>query len=108
MATSWMDIKQGKRPGAPPQTYYSKRALDHAVWYMNGLAKDFGSGRMTACDFQANYDMTQRLNMPIHCKKIGTDKSSRKPLYQCFKYPPLGKKPVEPLGLCKRKGGKRR
>lgn len=108
MDKTWHDIKQGKRVEAPKQTSYSQRALNHAVWYLNGAAIDFASKRMTACDFQANYDMTQRLNMPIHCKKIGTESRTRRPLYQCFKYPPLGRNPVEPLGLCKRRGGKRR
>lgn len=104
MAKTWHDIDQQKRPEAPKQTSYSQRALDYAVWYLNGLAIDLASKRLTPCEFQAKYDMTQRINMPIHCKKIGTESRTRKPLYQCFKYPPLGRDPLEPmdLGLCKR------
>ena len=111
MSKTWHDIKQGKHIGAPKQTSYNQKALDYAVWYLNGLAIDFASKRMTACEFQGNYDMTQRLNMPIHCKKIGTEGRTKRPLYQCFKYPPLGRDPLKPidLGLCKAgKGGKKK
>lgn len=106
---TWKEIDQGKRAAAPKQTYYSKQALSRALWYLNGLAKDMGSGRLDPCDFQASYDMTQSLNMPIHCKRIGEDSKTKIPLYQCFSYPPLGRNPLKPLGLCKRKtkGGKR-
>lgn len=107
------DIEVGSYKKAPKQTSWSKEALNRATYQMNSLAVDYATGRLTACEFQGNYDMTQRLNMPIHCKKIGTESRTRKPVYQCFQYPPVGRNPVEPidLGLCKRKrrkGGKRK
>ncbi len=106
---TWKDIEVGAYKKAPKQTSWSKEALNRATWQMNSLAVDYAAGRLTACEFQGNYDMTQSLNMPIQCKKIGTESRTKKPVYQCFRYPALGRNPLLPidLGLCKRKGRKR-
>ena len=105
MRKTWKDIDQAARPQAPKQTSYSQRVLDYALWQLNGKAIDLASKRLTPCEFQASYDMLQRLNMPIHCKKIGTDGRTNRPLFQCFTYPALDRDPLKPLdlGICRRR-----
>ena len=105
MATTWRQIKQKKRGKAPEMTSFSKIQINRAVWELNSLAMDYATKRVSKGEFQGAIDMAARLNMPVACNKVGTDKNTKMPIYQCFSYPADTWEKAKVRPLSKRHGG---
>lgn len=72
-----------------------KQMCKRAVYLLDSTLEDIRRGRTTFQDFTSQYEMVEKLNIPVQCvmtgKKIKRMRSKSKTMDQirCFCYPPI-------------------